>query len=395
MSLSDRWSTAFERLRIEGRLRELRCPEGIDLCSNDYLGYSSEGRAGALPPDSRPEDHSAAFGEAGLARSGTASRLLRGHHPIWEEVEAKLARWHGAESALMMTSGYAANEGLLATIVQPGDWVASDQLNHGSLVDGLRLAGCEKFIYPHLDLDRLELGLRDASARRSPERELFVVTESLFGMEGTLAPLESIANLTRRYDAHLIVDEAHSTGCFGDDGSGCIDSAGLRDQVLATVHTGGKALGVFGAYICGSARLKALLVNRCRHLLFTTALPPVVGAWWLEMLPRVQADRDRRQALHDNARLLRAGLADLGISALGGHYVVPVVLRSDARAVLAAEQLHQAGWDIRAVRPPSVPCETARLRISVRANHDAATLAGAARAVVDVVSRLGDGSRGK
>src|SRR5262245_3037948 len=141
MRLTDRWSAIVDELRRQGRYRELRLPGGVDLISNDYLGYGS-GSAWSADP--------------ALPRCGMGSRLLRGHHPIWEEVEAALARWHGAEAAVMMTSGYAANEGLLTTVIEPGDWVASDRLNHASIIDGLRLAGMERFIYRHLDLDHLE-----------------------------------------------------------------------------------------------------------------------------------------------------------------------------------------------------------------------------------------------
>src|SRR5262249_43276260 len=148
------------------------------------------------------------------------------------------------------------------------------------IIDGLRLSKAERFVFGHQDLDQLEDGLRRAARTGSAGRQLFVVTESLFGMDGDTAPLPQLAELAQRYDAHLIVDEAHATGCFGPRGSGLVDAAGLRGEVLATVHTGGKALGVVGAYVCGSARLKELLVNRCRHLIFTTALPPAVGAWW-------------------------------------------------------------------------------------------------------------------
>src|SRR5262249_37524850 len=221
--------------------------------SNDYLGYGAARASSAGP---------------GLPRSGMGSRLLRGHHPIWEEVEAALAGWHGAEAALMMTSGYAANEGLLATVIEPHDWVASDQLNHASIIDGLRLAGAERFVFRHQDLDHLEAGLRAASRGGTGQRERFVVTESLFGMDGGMTPLGPLVQLAERHGAHVIVDEAHSTGCFGPAGSGCVDAAGLRGRVLATVHTGGKALGVCGAYVCGSARLRELLINRCRHFIF-------------------------------------------------------------------------------------------------------------------------------
>jgi 7-keto-8-aminopelargonate synthetase-like enzyme len=287
----------------------------------------------------------------------------------------------------MMTSGYSANEGLLATVIEPDDWVASDRLNHASIIDGLRLAGAERFVYRHQDLEHLETGLRTASRGRTGQRELFVVTESLFGMDGDLTPLGPLVQLAERYGGHVIVDEAHSTGCFGPAGSGCVDAAGLRGRVLATVHTGGKALGVCGAYVCGPARLRELLINRCRHFVFTTALPPMVGAWWLAALARVQPDHAGRADLHRAAAVLRAELSRHGIPLLGAHYIVPVVLGRDGRAVEVARRLREAGWDVRAVRPPSVPPGTARLRLSVHADHAPQTLVDAAAAVAEAVTR--------
>jgi 8-amino-7-oxononanoate synthase len=372
MRLTDRWSAVLDPLRRQGQYRELSLPAGVDLTSNDYLGYGGT-RASAAGPE--------------LSRSGMGSRLLRGHHPIWDEVEAALAHWHQAEAALMMTSGYAANEGLLATVIEPGDWVASDQRNHASIIDGLRLARAERFIYRHQDLDYLEAGLRAASQGRSDQRQLFVVTEALFGMDGEVTPLGPLVHLAERYGAHVIVDEAHSTGCFGPAGSGCVDAAGMRGRVLATVHTGGKALGVCGAYVCGSARLRELLINRCRHLIFTTALPPAVGAWWLEALARVRSDDAGRADLHRAAAVFRAELTRHGVPEGGTHYIVPVILGSDGRAVEVARCLREAGWDIRAVRPPSVPPGTARLRISIHADHDSPTLVAAAAAVATEVAR--------
>jgi 8-amino-7-oxononanoate synthase len=377
MSLRGRWSAVLDRLRAEDRYRRLSAPRGVDLASNDYLGYGGGDRSAqrtAVPGEPRL-----------LPRSGMASRLLRGQHPIWDEVETTVARWHGAEAALMLTSGYAANEGLLSTIIEPQDWVASDALNHASIIDGLRLSRAERFIYRHCDLGHLESGLRSAAASRSASRQLFVVTESLFGMDGDLAPLEQIVPLAERYGASVIVDEAHSTGCFGPAGSGCVDAASLRGRVLATVHTGGKALGVAGAYVCGTALLRELLINRCRHFIFTTALPPSIGAWWLDALARVQADDAARAALHQGAATFRARLADQGVPALGDHYIIPVVLGADNKAVQAAERLREAGWDIRAIRPPSVPSGSARLRISIHADHAEETIVAAAAAVAGAV----------
>lgn len=368
MSLEDRWRAQLEALHRQGRYRQLTPPRGIDFSSNDYLGY------GKL----------LAQGADDLSRSGQAARLLRGHHEIWDEVERRLAAWHGAEAALMMTSGYVANEGLLSTVIEPHDWVASDEFNHASIIDGLRLTKAERFIFRHNDLAHLEEGLRQARAHAGAERELFVVTESLHGMEGDESPVE-MADVLRVYAASWIVDEAHATGCHGPRGSGLVDAQGLRSTTLATVHTGGKALGVPGAYICCSKLLREYLINRCRHFIFTTALPPLVGQWWLEALDRVQKDDRGRAALQRNAEVFRRALRRYGIEALGRYYIVPIVLGEDAVAVRAAQRLQEEGFDVRAIRPPTVPPGTARLRISIHADHDPATLESLAQAVARVI----------
>ncbi len=370
MTLAGRWTAALDDLRGKGRYRAFLPPAGIDFTSNDYLGYGPQ----CLPAVTRD-----------LPRSGTSSRLLRGHHPVWDEVEAMLAAWHGAESALVLTSGYAANEGLIATVAEPGDWVAVDELSHACIFDGIRVARPRKFLFRHNDLNHLEDGLRAEAAKRPEGRELFVVTESLFSMDGDTAPLRETAELCERYGAHLIVDEAHTTGCFGPRGSGCVDAAGLRERVLATVHTGGKALGLPGAYVCGSKLLTEFLTNTCRHLIFTTALPAAVGAWWREQIPRVQADDAARRLLHENAAGFRAALAGRGLTPGGRDYVVPVIVGPDESSVRAARELQSRGYDVRAIRPPTVPAGTCRLRVSVHADHDAAVLSQLADAIAGVL----------
>ena len=372
--LFGRWSDALDGLRTLDRFRSFRLPSGHDFTSNDYLGYAN-GRLATPSHSDRPP----------LARSGTASRLLRGHHEVWDEVETRLAAWHGAESALVMTSGYAANEGLIATVCEPGDWVAYDELSHACIADGLRLAKCRRHSYRHNDLAALEACLSAEAAKAVPGRSRFVVTESVFSMDGDRAPLAAIAGLCERYGAHLIVDEAHSTGCYGDAGSGCVDQAEIRSKVLASVHTGGKALGVTGAYVASSRLLRDYLINKCRQLIFTTALPAECGRWWLEMLPKVAADRAGRDRLHANNARFRAALAAAGVAALGSEYVVPVVLGDDGPAVAAARAIQAAGFDVRAIRPPSVAPGTARLRISVHADHPPELLDALAAAVVSAV----------
>jgi 8-amino-7-oxononanoate synthase len=352
-ALDDRWRRELDELRAAGRYRELRAATGHDFTSNDYLGYAK------LPSLEEPK----------LSTSGAASRLLRGHHALWTMVETRLAGWHQSEAALVFTSGYVANEGLLGTIIGPDDYVVSDACNHASIIDGLRLSKAKRFVYAHNDLSHLRNGLRIAG-----DRQKFIVTESLFSMEGDVAPLKEIAALAEFYGASLIVDEAHATGCFGSAGSGLVDSLGLRSRVLATVHTGGKALGVPGAYVAGSKLLREFLVNRCRHLVFTTALPPLVAWWWTGAIDNAHDDDAGRSRLHSNAATFRKALERRGVPAGARDYIVPIILGGDARAVAVAERLQAAGFDVRAIRPPTVPAGTARLRISIHADHPPALL---------------------
>lgn len=371
MSLHERWRRELDELRSLGRLRELRPPHGHDFSSNDYLGYGARVFSEPSP----------------LPRGSTASRLLRGHHPLWDVVEDRLARWHDAEAALVFNCGYMANEGLLGTIIAPGDWVASDQFNHASIIDGLRLTNAEKFLTPHNDVAALESELRRVRQSSPADRGLFIVTESLFSMEGDIAPLKDLADLAARHGANLIVDEAHATGCFGPQGSGLVDELGLRQRVLATVHTGGKALGVPGAYVAGSKTLREYLVNRCRHLIFTTALPPQVARWWKEALDRVWHDDDGRRRLHALAEGFRKELTLHGVAAGGSEYIVPIPIGGDAEALRVAERLQGGGFDVRAIRPPTVPPGTARLRVSIHADQEAATVGQLAERIALEVKR--------
>jgi 8-amino-7-oxononanoate synthase len=390
MSVEERWRRKLELLKDEGRHRTLAPPLGIDFSSNDYLAYSlHNGTARLYEPEASAtvsQKPSLTLPARKLSRSGAASRLLRGHHAIWDEVEATLADWHHAESALVMTSGYGANEGLLSAIVESGDTVFSDQFNHASIIDGLRLSRAEKVIFAHNDLNDLELQMKQRHATRMATQAWFIITESLFGMEGDRAPLRELADLAGRYDAHLIVDEAHATGCFGDHGSGLVDALGLRARVLASVHTGGKALAVPGAYIVGSRLLKDWLVNRCRHFIFTTALPPAIAAWWLDVYARVASDHGRRQSLHERTSGFRKALAACGIAVGGSEYIATITLGTDARAVAVAQALQAQDFDIRAIRPPTVPLGTARLRISIHADHEPTVLRNLADTLAAVLA---------
>ena len=379
-SLEERWNGVLSGLKHQGRYRSFSAPAGLDFTSNDYLGYG-QGR-------SVPTAEYAGAAMSPTTRSGLASRLLRGHHEIWDRVESALAEWHQVEAVLMMTSGYTANEGLISTLFEPADWVAVDELDHACIIDGLRLARCRRFSYRHNDMNQLEEGLRAEAAKRTEGREMFVITESLFSMDGDRAPLAEIVALAEKYGAHVVVDEAHATGCYAETGSGCIAAQGVRSRVLASVHTGGKALGVPGAYIAGSRLLKEYLINRCRHLIFTTALPAICGTWWLEMLARVKVDQSGRQVLHNNASLFRKELLSAGVNVLGDSYIVPIIIGDDQPAVRCAQLLKDRGYDIRAIRPPSVAPGTSRLRVSIHANHTPEMVLGLAHSIQEIIRHV-------
>ena len=377
MSLQQRWTQTLDELRQQDRFRSFSKPLGHDFTSNDYLGY------GHHAPLASGGEGLGVKGKTQLSHSGLSSRLLRGHHEIWDEVEARLATWHGCEAVLMMTSGYSANEGLLSTVIEPGDWVVMDKLCHACIHDGLRLAKCRTMTFHHNDVTHLEELLK-AEANKN-YRQRFVIVESMYSMDGDLADLQQICDVADRYGANVIVDEAHTTGCYNKNGSGCVDAVGVRERILASVHTGGKALGVMGAYIAGSRLLKDYLINRCRHLIFTTALPPICGAWWLTMLDRIDSDIDTRNRLRENAQCFRTILSDNGISPIGTEYVIPIILGDNTTAMNAARKLQQRGYDMRAIRPPSVPPGTSRIRISIHADMPLPLIEEAAHAVVDVI----------
>jgi 8-amino-7-oxononanoate synthase len=349
--------TEIAEMTARGELRSLEIPTGINLCSNDYLGLSTHPALCDAVVEA----------VARAARmSSTGSRLLAGNAQEWEEIEKYYATFAGTEAGLFFTSGYLANIGLLASVAGRGDVYFSDEFNHASLIDGIRLSGAEKVIYPHGNLNALEVALASHDARRC--RKL-IVTESVFSMEGDVAPLAEMAALARRHGAALIVDEAHAIGVFGPEGRGCVAQAGLENEVFATVHTCGKALASAGAFVCGSATLKQFLINRARTFLFNTALPPYFAAHIyaaLGLARAADAERARLLAMAQTLReRLRAAGWDTGTSA---SQIVPVIMGDNAAANRMAEELSSRGFAIRAIRPPTVLEGAARLRISLTCN---------------------------
>jgi len=363
----DRLAESLRALRTTDQLRDLTIPSGIQLGSNDYLGLSTHPSMKAAILRALEEDDRVC---------STGSRLLSGNHERWEKLETAFARFVGAEAALYFPSGYAANIGLLNSILKPDDVVFSDAANHASLVDGMRLSPARparKVIFPHLDIDYLERALQ----RHTPHAgETFIVVESIFSMEGDRAALGDLLTLAERYGAWLIVDEAHSTG---------VDRPVRRaDRLLATVHTCGKALASMGAFIAGSRTLCDFLINHARTFIFTTALPPYCAAHVQEAMILAAGADSARKHLSDLSRHARERMRTLGFdTGRSDSQIIPLVLGSNETAMRFANALSSAGFAVRAIRPPSVPPGTSRIRISLNANLSIADVDSFLHALVE------------
>jgi 8-amino-7-oxononanoate synthase len=341
-------------LEARGQRRSLAEIRGVNFCSNDYLGLAEHPALREAVLDAVCESP---------RMGGTGSRLLSGHCAVWEEIEEEFACFAGTEAALYFGSGYAANLGLLTSLLDKSDLVLSDALNHASLIDGIRLSGARKVLYPHLDLGAVESALR---RHANDHGRKLIVTESVFSMDGDVAPIEELLALADRYGAGLLVDEAHATAVHGPSGRGIAAAAGDVRNLVAIVHTCGKALASAGAFVCGSAVLKDYLINRARTLLFSTAMPPYLAAQIRTALTLSLAMDVAREEFRLRARRMAAALRAQGWNTAGSTtQIVPVVIGGNEEALAAAEFLQQEGFAVRAIRPPTVPEGTARLRFSL------------------------------
>jgi 8-amino-7-oxononanoate synthase len=328
----------------------------LNFSSNNYLGLANHEKLRSAAVDA-------------IERYGCgsgASRLISGNMTLHEELETKIAQLKGTQTALVFNSGFQANTGVIPTLIGDGDVVFSDALNHASIIDGCRLSRARIIVYRHLDLDQLEHGLKQAP--RSSRK--LIVTESLFSMDGDEAPLQTIVELSEKYDAMTMVDEAHATGVYEPNGAGLVSRLGLADRVLVQMGTLGKALGGFGAFIAGSTALRELMINRCRSFIFTTSLPPVVMAMGIAAIDLIKREPQRRRALRDNSARIRDGLARLG-SRLGDSrsQILPLMIGDATACVRVSERLLDRGVYAQGIRPPTVPQGTSRLRITLMATH--------------------------
>jgi 8-amino-7-oxononanoate synthase len=360
-SLESRIGERLRAIRDGHLLRTLRPPTGIDFSSNDYLGLANHPRLKRAMIDA-VELHGV---------GSTGSRLLRGEREAFTAIERKFAAFKHTERALYFSSGYLANLAVLTTLPERGDVIFSDERNHASLVDGVRLSAATRVVFPHNSLDELARLLR----AQPQAGHAFVVTESLFSMDGDVPPLADYAALCRSAGATLVVDEAHAVGVYGQRGSGLIEEAGIEGDRCVSINTAGKALGVSGAFVAGPAWAIDYLIQRGRSFIFSTAPPPSLAAALDASLDIVINEPGRRAQLAGRVKYLRAALAAAGVGVPAGTTpIIPIVLGDNDRALLAAAELQARGFDVRAIRPPSVPPRTARLRISVNLSLSDETL---------------------
>lgn len=355
------------RVRVDGRVL-------LNLSSNDYLGLSQDPRLIGAARDA------AAHWGVGAG----ASRLVVGHLALHEEVEARLAAFKGTEAAVIFSTGYMANLGAISALVGPGDTVFCDRLNHASIYDGIKLSGARLARFPHRDLDRLEALLQKAGAGRR-----LIITDSVFSVDGDLAPLREMVELKDRYGATLMVDEAHATGVLGPYGSGLAEAWGLTDRVEVHMGTFSKALGSLGGYVAGDRRLIEYLHNRARSFIYSTAMPPPVLGAIAAAMDIVANEPERRTYLLSEAASFRRTLIQAGFDLLGSEtQIVPVLVGDNAPTLKLAARLRERGLMAVALRPPTVPPGRARVRFSLSAAHSPEDLAAARTAILEVARKM-------
>jgi 8-amino-7-oxononanoate synthase len=329
----------------------------LNLSSNDYLGLASH-----------PAVAEAAARASARGTGATASRLIVGTDREYRALEAKLAAFQGVEAALVFGSGYLANVGTISCLVGRGDAVLSDELNHASIIDGCRLSRATIHRYAHRDLDELESALQHAEQAGAARK--LIATETVFSMNGDLAPLAEIVELKERYGAALLVDEAHAVGVFGPHGEGFAHELGVADRVDLQLGTFGKAFGAYGAYVAGGSRWIDYLVNAGRSFVFTTGLPPAVIGAVDKALELVRDGAALRADVHAKAARFRSGLDACGFDTRGSTtQIVPLVVGDSLQTLELSRALEAAGVLGVAIRPPTVPRGTARIRFSVSALH--------------------------
>ena len=381
----------LERLGLSRRLRLINGPQGptvllegrpvLLLCSNNYLGLADHPRVRRAAADAAMR----------WGVGAGASRLVSGTMTIHGRLEERLAAFSATDACVLFGSGYLANLGVVGALAGHGGRIFSDELNHASIIDACRLARAEVHVYRHRDLDHLERLLQRHPPRRDAAAGHVIVTDSLFSMDGDVAPLEGIVELARHHGARLLVDEAHAIGSLGPGGLGAVAEAGLQDEVDVVVGTLGKAFGSYGAYACASAEVVRLMINTARSLIFSTAPGPPALAGALAALELLEREPQRVRRLRENARAAAPGARARGLPDAGRRacQIVPLLVGDERDALALCQAALERGVFAQAIRPPTVPAGTARLRLAVMATHSPEELRYAARVLGECARGLG------
>jgi 8-amino-7-oxononanoate synthase len=379
--------TELEQLGLGRRLRMISGPQGptvllegkpvLLLCSNNYLGLADHPRV----------REAAAEAAMRWGVGAGASRLVSGTMTIHRRLEERLAEFKGSEASLLFGSGYLANLGVIGALAGPGHTIFSDELNHASIIDGCGLSRAQVVVYRHRDMDHLQWSMH----RHGGGEGRLIVTDSVFSMDGDVAPLEQIAQLADRYDARVVVDEAHAIGNLGSGGRGAVAEAGLEGEIDVVIGTLGKALGSYGAYACASREMVRYLINTSRSLIYSTAPPPPAVAGALAALELLRERPERVQRLRANARALRGALASEGfpVAEASEMPIVPLIVGDENACMRLCQEAIEGGVFAQGIRSPTVASGAARLRLTAMASHTTSELEMAAVLLGDAARRLG------
>ncbi len=381
MNYEEYFNTYLHKLKESNNYRILRDIQKIDdkyvvyenkkylnLSSNDYLGLATNKILYQEFYELLNADRM--FHE--FALSSSSSRLLTGNHPLYSALEQNLAQIYGnSHQALVFNSGYHANIGIIPAITSKDDLILSDKLNHASIMDGVKLSHAKLMRYPHLNYNKLEEILKQ---KRKQYEKVIIVSESVFSMDGDIADLKKLAQLKERYNCLLYIDEAHAVGAFGKDGLGICQEQKVVEKIDFIVGTFGKALASCGAYVICSKTLKEFLINTMRSLIFTTALPPINVFWNIFIIKKLSQFNEERLKLKNLATEFRNLLKKSGLNLKGETGIIPIIIGDNKKTIHLADQLMNAGFLIFAIRPPTVPPNSSRLRISLTANFNLSEL---------------------
>ncbi len=340
----------------QGRTITVDGQEVLNFCSNNYLGLADDPRLVKAAQQCMEKE---GFGSG-------ASRLVCGNMSSHRKLEQRLAEFKKTRACLVFSSGYMANVGIISSVMSPGDIIFSDRLNHASIVDGLLLSRAEFRRYNHKDMNHLEEWLK----KTDTGKKKLIVTDTVFSMDGDVAPVEDIVRLAKRYGAMTMVDEAHALGVFGKRGQGLVEHLGLKDDIDIQMGTLSKAVGSFGAYCFGSQELIDFLINHARSFIYTTGLPPSVCAASLCAIDIIENDQERRKQLWQNTNDLRRKLQEAGFDTMeSASPIIPILIGENQKALDFSARLFENGIFVSAIRPPTVSHGTARLRVTVMATH--------------------------